>query len=43
MSPAPLLRVTGLTKRFGARVAVEDCSLDIAEGSIRNRRSLPKT
>ena len=34
MSPAPLLRVTGLTKRFGARVAVEDCSLDIAEGEI---------
>jgi polar amino acid transport system ATP-binding protein len=31
---APLLRVSGLTKRFGDRVAVNDCSLDVAEGEI---------
>ncbi len=34
MSPPPLLRIAGLTKRFGARVAVADCSLDVAEGEI---------
>jgi polar amino acid transport system ATP-binding protein len=31
---APLLHVSGLTKRFGDRVAVDACSLDIAEGEI---------
>ena len=30
----PLLTVTGLTKRFGARVAVDHCSLQVAEGEI---------
>jgi polar amino acid transport system ATP-binding protein len=30
----PLLRVRGLTKRFGDRVAVDACSLDVAEGEI---------
>jgi polar amino acid transport system ATP-binding protein len=34
VSPPPLLRIAGLTKRFGARVAVADCSLDVAEGEI---------
>jgi len=34
VSEAPLLRVVGLSKRFGGRVAVADCSLDVAEGEI---------
>jgi polar amino acid transport system ATP-binding protein len=34
VSAASLLRVSGLTKRFGARVAVDDCSLNVAEGEI---------
>lgn len=34
MSAAPLLRCTGITKRFGGLVAVDDASLDVASGSI---------
>jgi polar amino acid transport system ATP-binding protein len=34
VSASPLLRVEQLTKRFGTRVAVDACSLDVAEGEI---------
>ncbi|MCZ8186003.1 MAG: ABC transporter ATP-binding protein [Beijerinckiaceae bacterium] len=34
MSTAPLLRCTGITKRFGGLVAVDDASLDVEAGSI---------
>ena len=31
---APLIRLEGLTKRFGETVAVEDVSLDIEAGDL---------
>ena len=34
MSGAPLLQVSGLVKRFGGLVAVNDISFDIAPGEI---------
>jgi branched-chain amino acid transport system ATP-binding protein len=34
MSPAPLLEVRGLSKRFGGLVAVRDLSLDLAPGEV---------
>lgn len=34
MSATPLLRCTGITKRFGGLVAVDDASLDVDAGSI---------
>lgn len=34
MSEMPLLRCTGLTKRFGGLLAVDDASLDVEAGSI---------
>ncbi|WP_284176741.1 ABC transporter ATP-binding protein [Rhabdaerophilum sp. SD176] len=34
MSATPLLRCTGITKRFGGLVAVDDASLDVEAGSI---------
>jgi branched-chain amino acid transport system ATP-binding protein len=34
MSQMPLLRCTGLTKRFGGLLAVDDASLDVEAGSI---------
>ena len=34
MVSSPLLCVSRLTKRFGARVAVDACSLDVSEGEI---------
>ena len=34
MSAAPLLRCTGITKRFGGLVAVDNASLDVEAGSI---------
>lgn len=34
MTPAPRLQITGLTKRFGTQLAVDDLSFEIAGGEI---------